>query len=30
MMSFGPVPAVQKVLARTGLKISQMDVIKLN
>jgi acetyl-CoA acyltransferase len=30
VMGVGPVPAVQKVLARAGLSISQMDVIELN
>lgn len=30
VMGIGPVPAVRKVLARTGLSISQMDVIELN
>jgi len=30
IMGYGPVPAVQKVLARTGLSIAQMDVIELN
>ena len=30
IMGMGPVPAVRKVLARTGLKIEQMDVIELN
>lgn len=30
IMGIGPVPAVQKVLAKTGLKLSQMDVIELN
>lgn len=29
-MGIGPVPATQKVLARTGLKISDMDVIEAN
>jgi len=29
-MGIGPVPAVKKVLERTGLKLSQMDVIELN
>jgi acetyl-CoA C-acetyltransferase len=29
-MGIGPVPAVQKVLARTGLKFDQMDLIELN
>ena len=29
-MGIGPVPATQKVLARTGLKIEQMDVIEAN
>jgi acetyl-CoA C-acetyltransferase len=30
IMGMGPVPAVQKVLERTGLKASDMDVIELN
>lgn len=30
IMGFGPAPAVRKVLARTGLTLSQMDVIELN
>jgi len=30
IMGYGPVPAVQKLLARTGLNLSQMDVIELN
>jgi 3-oxoadipyl-CoA thiolase len=30
VMGYGPVPAVQKLMARTGLKISEMDVIELN
>ena len=30
IMGVGPIPAVQKVLAQTGLKLSQMDVIELN
>jgi acetyl-CoA acyltransferase len=30
VMGFGPSPATKKVLAKTGLKISQMDVIELN
>ena len=30
VMGLGPVPAVQKLLARTGLKLNQMDVIELN
>ncbi|QBQ98786.1 acetyl-CoA C-acetyltransferase [Paraburkholderia pallida] len=29
-MGIGPVPAVQKLLARTGLKFEQMDLIELN
>jgi len=29
-MGFGPVPAVKKALALTGLTIDQMDVIELN
>jgi acetyl-CoA C-acetyltransferase len=29
-MGIGPVPATQKVLARTGLKIQDMDVIEAN
>ncbi len=30
VMGIGPVPATQKVLARAGLTIDQMDVIELN
>jgi 3-oxoadipyl-CoA thiolase len=30
IMGFGPSPASKKVLAQTGLKLSQMDVIELN
>ncbi len=30
VMGIGPAPATQKVLALTGLKIEQMDVIELN
>ena len=30
IMGIGPVPATQKVLALTGLKLEQMDVIELN
>ncbi|MDE3027964.1 MAG: 3-oxoadipyl-CoA thiolase [Paracoccaceae bacterium] len=30
IMGIGPVPAVRKVLARTGLTLAQMDVIELN
>lgn len=30
VMGIGPVPACEKVLARAGLKIDQMDVIELN
>jgi acetyl-CoA acyltransferase len=30
IMGFGPAPAVRKVLALTGLQLSQMDVIELN
>ncbi|GAB1257386.1 3-oxoadipyl-CoA thiolase [Aurantivibrio plasticivorans] len=30
IMGYGPVPAVQKLLAKTGLTIDQMDVIELN
>jgi acetyl-CoA acyltransferase len=30
IMGYGPVPAVQKLLARTGLRIEDMDVIELN
>lgn len=29
-MGIGPVPAVRKVLARTGLSLEQMDVIEFN
>ena len=30
LMGIGPVPATRKVLAKTGLKISNMDVIEVN
>ncbi|MFN7197463.1 MAG: 3-oxoadipyl-CoA thiolase, partial [Hylemonella sp.] len=30
IMGIGPAPATQKVLALTGLKLEQMDVIELN
>ena len=30
IMGFGPAPAVKKLLALTGLKLAQMDVIELN
>jgi len=30
IMGFGPTPATQKVLALTGLRLEQMDVIELN
>ncbi|MCV2867079.1 3-oxoadipyl-CoA thiolase [Defluviimonas sp. WL0002] len=30
VMGIGPIPATQKLLARTGLSIGQMDVIELN
>lgn len=30
IMGFGPAPAVRKVLAQTGLTLSQMDIIELN
>ena len=30
VMGIGPAPATQKVLAMTGLKLEQMDVIELN
>jgi len=30
IMGFGPAPAVKKVLALTGLKLDQFDVIELN
>jgi acetyl-CoA acetyltransferase family protein len=30
IMGIGPAPATQKLLARTGLKLEQMDVIELN
>jgi acetyl-CoA acyltransferase len=30
IMGMGPVPATRKVLAKTGLQLSQMDVIELN
>ena len=29
-MGYGPVPAITKVLQRSGLSLSQMDVIELN
>jgi acetyl-CoA acetyltransferase len=29
-MGFGPAPAVKKLLALTGLRLEQMDVIELN
>ena len=30
VMGFGPAPATKKLLAKTGLKLSQMDAIELN
>jgi acetyl-CoA acetyltransferase len=30
VMGLGPIPAVEKALALTGLKLGQMDVIELN
>jgi acetyl-CoA acyltransferase len=30
IMGFGPAPAIRKLLQRTGLKLSQMEVIELN
>jgi acetyl-CoA C-acetyltransferase len=30
MMGIGPLPATEKVLAKTGLKLDQMDLIELN
>ncbi|PZU83935.1 MAG: 3-oxoadipyl-CoA thiolase [Shinella sp.] len=30
IMGYGPVPAVKKLLERTGLRLDQMDVIELN
>jgi acetyl-CoA acyltransferase len=30
IMGMGPVPATRKLLARTGLKLAQMDVVELN
>ncbi len=30
IMGIGPVPATQKILTKTGLKLAQMDVIELN
>ncbi|MEO8662387.1 MAG: 3-oxoadipyl-CoA thiolase [Bryobacteraceae bacterium] len=30
VMGLGPVPAIEKLLARTGLQLAQMDVIELN
>jgi acetyl-CoA acetyltransferase len=29
-MGFGPAPAVKKLLANTGMRLDQMDVIELN
>jgi acetyl-CoA C-acetyltransferase len=29
-MGIGPVPAVQKLMARTGLKLDQMDLVEIN
>jgi acetyl-CoA acyltransferase len=30
IMGIGPIPAVRKLLAKTGLKISDIDIIELN
>jgi 3-oxoadipyl-CoA thiolase len=30
VMGIGPIPAARKVLARTGLKMDQMDIVELN
>jgi acetyl-CoA acyltransferase len=30
LMGIGPVPAIKKLLSKTGLKLAQMDVIELN
>jgi 3-oxoadipyl-CoA thiolase len=30
VMGIGPVPAVQKLLARTGIEVSQIDLVELN
>ena len=30
IMGMGPVPAVRKILARTGMRLDQMDVIEIN
>ena len=30
VMGFGPVPAVQKLLAKTGLTLDQMDLVEIN
>ena len=30
IMGFGPAPAVKKLLANTGMRLDQMDVIELN
>lgn len=30
LMGYGPVPAVQKILAKTGLSLSQIDLIEVN
>ncbi|MCB1966562.1 MAG: 3-oxoadipyl-CoA thiolase, partial [Candidatus Accumulibacter sp.] len=30
IMGFGPAPATRKVLARSGLRLDQMDVIEIN
>ena len=30
IMGFAPAPATQKLLARTGMRLEQMDVIELN
>jgi acetyl-CoA acetyltransferase len=30
IMGIGPAPATQKLLAQTGMKLAQLDVIELN
>jgi len=30
IMGFGPAPAIEKLLAQTGLSLDQIDVIELN
>ena len=29
-MGIGPIPAVRKLLARTGVDVSQLDLVELN